>query len=89
MKKILLISAMFLCSVVCFSQTSTKDSVQKLQMQADAYIDSLTKHISIADFKDYLYQKITAKFFEEGKFLELYQWFITTKYNEWMATKKK
>lgn len=81
---------LILVSLNSFSQkNNTQDSVKKVQVEAAKFIDSLTKHTSIADFREWLYNNVTAKNFTEGKFADLYNFFLQTEYQKWMEKPKK
>lgn len=88
MKKAIAI-ILILISLNAFSQANTSDSLKKAQIEANKFIDSLTKHTTIADFREWLYNNVTAKNFTEGKFADLYNFFLQAEYQKWMEKTKK
>ncbi len=65
-------------SITAFGQT--QDSLQKIQIQYQKFVDSVSSHTTVKEFSDFLDQTVTSKFFREGTFTELYQYFINTKW---------
>ncbi len=77
MKK-LIVAMTCMVSVTAFAQT--QDSLQKLQLQYNKFVDSVGSHTTLKEFNTFLDETITQKFFREGTFTELYQYFINTKW---------
>ncbi len=88
---IFLISS-FLFSTAQSTNGSTKqsqDSVAKLQADAAKYLDSLSSKISLKEFKDFLYESVSGKEYNEGLFVNLYNFFMQQKLNAWLAQREK
>ena len=66
-----------------------QDSVEKLQKDYAAYIDTLVAKTTLKQFMDYLYATVTAKYYNEGKWLELYNYFLNNKGDEWLQKRSK
>lgn len=69
-------------SVTAFAQSTTsgQDSVQRLQLEITRFSDSVYAHTTLKEFRDFLYEKVTTKFFSEGTFADLYQYFLNEKW---------
>jgi nucleoside-specific outer membrane channel protein Tsx len=80
MKKIIL-AASLVVSISCAAQTANNDSLQKLQKQYQQFTDSIYSHTSLKEFRDFLYERVTTKFFSEGTFADLYQYYTNEKWN--------
>lgn len=53
------------------------------------YIDSLEQHTTIKQMQQFLFESVSARFYSEGKFVELYNWYLDRKINEWIQRKTK
>lgn len=87
--KNIIILILIIVSLNCFAQTNN-DSIL-LQQQTTKFIDSLEKNTSIKQARDFLYENISGKLFNENKFTitELYNFFLQLKYQQWLAERGK
>ena len=94
MKKFIVLFFSLLAITVCFSQTgatkklTAQDSALLEQQAANKFVDSVVTKTSIKEFREFLYSTITAKQLDEGKFIELYDFFIRSKYQQWIQEKQ-
>lgn len=89
-KKTTLIIAL-LISLNCFSQSSQKENFPKTDSVAlwNAHIDSVIKHTSVSQFKEFIEGIATVKQYPDVKFVDAYNTFIQAQYNAWIASKSK
>lgn len=52
------------------------------------FYDSVALHTNIRDFQQWLYENVSAKIFQEGKFIELYNFYLQRKYQIYLQSKK-
>lgn len=65
------------------------DSAAKLQQELNKYIDSLVSKTTVREFIDFLYTNTTGKQANEEKWVVLYDFFVRTKANQWVADQEK
>jgi len=69
------------------SEGLKKDSTQIRQEQVKEFMGQVAKNISVTDFQQWCYKKMTAEKYEE--FVKAYQAFLQQKFQEWVQQKKK
>lgn len=68
---------------------TAQDSAAAAQAEANKFLDSLLTKTSLKDFQTFLYETVSGKEYNEGTFVQLYNFFMQTRYNQWMQKKKK
>ena len=93
MKKLILVIITLSVTCFCFSQNQKKltaeDSALIEQQQVSRYIDSLIEKTSIKEMRDYLQSNISFKEYSELSFVTMYDFFIRSKVDLWIAQKQK
>jgi hypothetical protein len=79
MKK-LIVAMTCTVSVTAFAQTPKLDSIQRVQIEYTRFADSIGSHTTVKEFDAFLDETVTRKFYREGTFADLYQYFINTKW---------
>lgn len=88
MKKTIL-SLAFFAAIAAGAQTQQADSLQKEEALFSKFADSVYSHTTLKEFKDYLYDKVTSKFYTEGTFANLFQYFTQQKFLDARSKKQK
>lgn len=91
MKKIIIVILVLFFAAT--GQAQKKDSLpvvaQPTQAEVNKFLDSLDTKTSVKEFKAFLYETASAKFYNEGKFAELYDLYIQQKYDAWIIQRGK
>lgn len=95
--KHLLIIFLLIISIDSFSQKkdsaskkmTAQDSAQVLQIEYNKFIDSLISKTSVKQLYDFFTETITVKQYQEGKWVDLYDFFVRTKGNAWLQNRSK
>jgi abortive infection bacteriophage resistance protein len=88
---ITLISVFIFCGAMAQTKKpmTAQDSAAAAQAETNKFIDSLLTKTSVKEFQTFLYERVTGKEYNEGTFVQLYNFFMQSRYNEWMQKKKK
>ena len=98
MKKIVIIALSLLifssafCQVVKNSNAkvmTAQDSAAAFQTEYNKFIDSLVQKTSVKQLFDFLTENVTVKQWQDGKWVDMYDFFLRTKGNEWIQKRKK
>jgi hypothetical protein len=71
------------------TKTTHEDSVALIQRETNAFIDSLAKNTSISQFQLFMYENVSAKQYNDGKFSELWNTYLQLQYSAWIQRKQK
>lgn len=95
MKRIICFIFCLTIFLFCNSQSGTSskmtaaDSAAKLQQELNKFIDSLVSKTTLKEFREFLYANVTGKQSDEEKWVVLYDFFVRTKANQWIAEQEK
>jgi hypothetical protein len=96
MKKLFILLTVVFVSIIAKTQTTNKvvqltgaDSAAAAQKELGLYVDSLIKHTTLKSFMDFLYERVSAKEYNEATLAGLYDFFIQQKAREWIARRNK